>query len=418
MVSLPRHLKRSVSSISESSLPKHGWKDWIFQQIHNQNLVYTFCWEDPRIDRIALQLSPTDTLLVITSAGCNVLDYVLQSPQHIYAVDVNPRQNALLELKIAAIKTLDFPAFFQMFGKGHLPDFPTLYRQQLRPHLSPWAKHYWDRKGSRFFHSHQSFYFCGTSGLFAKLINFYIDHIIHFREPFNQLIAATTLEQQQQIYEHYNFHDRFWQPALRFWLNSDLAQWMLGVPQSQSQTITTLKSTDLFSFIQHCCEAVSTEIPIQDNYFWQLCFRGEYLSDCCPEYLKPDNFEALKAGLVDKISVHTATVTDFLQQKPQLPITRFVLLDHMDWLAAHYKGALAQEWQAIVQQASPTARILFRSASPCFTALNEIDIQHNTNRYPLSSLLTYDRSLAAELHQRDRVHTYSSFTIADLTRPW
>ncbi|MEO1682114.1 MAG: BtaA family protein [Cyanobacteria bacterium J06631_12] len=418
MVSLPRHLKRSVSSISESSLPKHGWKDWIFQQIHNQNLVYTFCWEDPRIDRIALQLSPTDTLLVITSAGCNVLDYVLQSPQHIYAVDVNPRQNALLELKIAAIKTLDFPAFFQMFGKGHLPDFPTLYRQQLRPHLSPWAKHYWDRKGSRFFHSHQSFYFCGTSGLFAKLINFYIDHIIHFREPFNQLIAATTLEQQQQIYEHYNFHDRFWQPALRFWLNSDLAQWMLGVPQSQSQALTTLKSTDLFSFIQHCCEAVSTEIPIQDNYFWQLCFRGEYLSDCCPEYLKPDNFEALKAGLVDKISVHTATVTDFLQQKPQLPITRFVLLDHMDWLAAHYKGALAQEWQAIVQQASPTARILFRSASPCFTALNEIDIQHNTNRYPLSSLLTYNRSLAAELHQRDRVHTYSSFTIADLTRPW
>ena len=417
MISFPQRLKRPISSTSETSLPKNIWKDWFFQQIHNRNLVYTFCWEDPRIDRVALQLSQTDTLLVITSAGCNVLDYVLQSPQHIYAVDVNPRQNALLELKIAAIKALEFSDFFQMFGQGHLPNFPTLYRQRLRPHLSPWAQRYWDKKGNRLFYSKQSFYFCGTSGLFAKLINFYIYHIIHFREPFNQLIAATTLEQQQKIYEKYNFCDRFWQPALRFWLNSDLAQWMLGVPQSQSQAITAAKSTDLFSFIQHCCETVSTELPIHDNYFWQLCFRGQYLPNCCPEYLKRDNFEALKAGLVNKISVHTATVADFLQQKPQLPITRFVLLDHMDWLAAHYKAALAEEWQAIVQQAAPTARILFRSASPCFTALDEINIQHENNSYSLSSLLTYNRSLAAELHQRDRVHTYSSFIIADLTCP-
>lgn len=415
MYSFPQYLKHPALSASDTSLRENRWKDWIFQQIHSRNLVYTFCWEDPRIDRMALQLSQSDTLLVITSAGCNILDYVLQSPHHIYAVDVNPRQNALLELKIAAIKTLDFSSFFQMFGQGHLPNFPTVYRQQLRPHLSPWTQRYWDQKGNSFFHSNQSFYFHGTSGLFAKLINVYIDHIVHLREPFNQLISATTLEEQQQIYEHYNFRDRFWNRILRLWLNSDLAQWMLGVPQSQAQVIA--QSADLFSFIQQCCEVVSTQLPIQDNYFWQLCFRGEYLPDCCPEYLKPDNFEALKTGLVNKISVHTATVTEFLQQKPQLPITRFVLLDHMDWLAAHYRAALVQEWQAIVQQAAPTARILFRSASPCFTALDEINIQYNNNNYPLSSLLTYHRSLAADLHQRDRVHTYSSFTIADLTRP-
>ena len=156
---------------------------------------------------------------------------------------------------------------------------------------------------------------------------------------------------------------------------------------------------------------------MHDNYFWQLCFRGQYLPDCCPEYLKPDNFKALKAGLVDKISVHTATVTAFLQQKTQLPITRFVLLDHMDWLVTHDRVALTEEWQAIVQQSGPTARILFRSASPYFTALDEINIQYNNNSYPLSSLLTYHRSLAAELHECDRVHTYSSFTIADLTCP-
>jgi len=57
--------------------------------------------EDPRIDRIALQLCPSDRLMVITSAGCNVLDYLLAGVEHIDAVDINPFQNALLELKIA-----------------------------------------------------------------------------------------------------------------------------------------------------------------------------------------------------------------------------------------------------------------------------------------------------------------------------
>jgi S-adenosylmethionine-diacylglycerol 3-amino-3-carboxypropyl transferase len=46
-------------------------------------------------------LRDQDKLLVITSAGCNFLDYALTGPRRILAVDANPRQNALLELKFA-----------------------------------------------------------------------------------------------------------------------------------------------------------------------------------------------------------------------------------------------------------------------------------------------------------------------------
>ncbi len=74
-----------------------------------------------------------------------MLDYVLTEPARVYAVDVNPRQNALLELKPAAIKTLDFQNFFSIFGEGSLPGFPTLYRSVLRPLLSKEARRHWDR---------------------------------------------------------------------------------------------------------------------------------------------------------------------------------------------------------------------------------------------------------------------------------
>ena len=91
--------------------------DWLdvrmFNMVHRHNLVYNTCWEDPRLDRAALELGPDDTVMVITSAGCNALDYALESPRHVYAVDMNPRQNALLQLKISAIR-LAFRSFIRV----------------------------------------------------------------------------------------------------------------------------------------------------------------------------------------------------------------------------------------------------------------------------------------------------------------
>ncbi|MGO9568075.1 MAG: DUF3419 family protein [Desulfomonilaceae bacterium] len=87
-------------------MPINSVTERLFGLIHGNNLIYNTCWEDPRIDRVALNVTPQDRIMVITSAGCNVLDYVLENPERIYAVDMNPRQNFLLEFKIAGIRSL------------------------------------------------------------------------------------------------------------------------------------------------------------------------------------------------------------------------------------------------------------------------------------------------------------------------
>ena len=68
-------------------------------------IIYHVSWEDPRIDCELLDLreSKKDTILMLTSGGCNVLDMLLEGPARVVAGDLNPRQNALLELKCAAI---------------------------------------------------------------------------------------------------------------------------------------------------------------------------------------------------------------------------------------------------------------------------------------------------------------------------
>jgi S-adenosylmethionine-diacylglycerol 3-amino-3-carboxypropyl transferase len=43
-------------------------KTW-FNIVHRRNIVYNQCWEDPRLDRVALKLTPQDRVVVITSAS-------------------------------------------------------------------------------------------------------------------------------------------------------------------------------------------------------------------------------------------------------------------------------------------------------------------------------------------------------------
>jgi S-adenosylmethionine-diacylglycerol 3-amino-3-carboxypropyl transferase len=71
------------------------------------------------------------------------------------------------------------------------------------------------------------------------------------------------------------------------------------------------------------------------------------------------NFQALKAGLADAVVAHTCTVTEFLQGTSEC-ISKFVLLDHMDWMSSYYPEVLAEEWTGVLDRATPDARVIFR----------------------------------------------------------
>jgi S-adenosylmethionine-diacylglycerol 3-amino-3-carboxypropyl transferase len=111
-------------------------KRWLFDRFLKSNLIYNQCWEDPSIDKQALNLTAADRIVTITSAGCNALDYLLSAPQRIDCVDVNPHQTAPLELKVAAIRVLPHGTFFKMFGRGRLEGHRRTYERRLRPFLS------------------------------------------------------------------------------------------------------------------------------------------------------------------------------------------------------------------------------------------------------------------------------------------
>lgn len=384
-----------------------------FGYVHGNNLIYNACWEDPRLDREALQLSSSDRLMMITSAGCNALDYLLAGAGSVHCVDMNPRQNALLELKAAGIRRLEFDDFFRMFGLGRWESAPFAYRELLRSELSPVSRRYWDRhidffsgEGRR-----RSFYFRGATGYFAWLMNVYIDRVARLRPCVDAILAASELDEQRAIYEE--LRPRLWRGFVRWLLRRDATLALLGVPRLQRQQLERDHKGGIARFIEDSVESVFTRLSLADNYFWRVYLTGSYSPACCPEYLKEENFERLRGGLLDRLSVHTTSVCQFLEQHSER-LTRFVLLDHMDWLGQHDQPLLARQWEALLRTAAPGARVLWRSGGLRCDHVDRLNVQWHGRRQRLGELLRYHGDWAERLHAADRVHTYGSFYIADV----
>jgi S-adenosylmethionine-diacylglycerol 3-amino-3-carboxypropyl transferase len=147
---------------------------------------------------------------------------------------------------------------------------------------------------------------------------------------------------------------------------------------------------------------VFAQLPLADNYFWKVYFQGHYTPDCCPNYLQAAHFDTLRAR-VGRIVAHTDSLSGFLRKNPDA-YTHFVLLDHQDWLAAHLRPVLEEEWRLILDNAAPGAKVLLRSAA------FELDFLPDFVR----AQVRFDREAAAREHARDRVGTYASTWIGEI----
>lgn len=386
----------------------------VFNALYSRSLIYNTCWEDPAVDRQALNISGEDTILVITSAGCNTLDYALAAPQRIHAVDANPRQTALLELKLAGIRHLEFEDFFLIFGDGRHPRFEEIYTAVLRQRLSPFAQQFWDHSGHWFSSRdpRNTFYFHGLSGRVAALFRRYIDLQPSLRAAVDELVEARSLDRQREIYDS-RIAPRMWGRSMNWALSRQITMSMLGVPAPQHEEVRKQHAGGVPGFVRDAIEYVFRCLPLWSNYFWQVYVRGAYTRDCCPEYLKHENFLALKHGLADRITHHTCTVTEMLQSV-QPRVSKFVLLDHMDWLGSFRPQALREEWAALLECAAPGARAIFRSAHAQPAYLDTLTVSGPGRGRSLRELLDFHPEFATRLTQEDRVHTYAGFHIADV----
>lgn len=337
-------------------------------------------------------------MLAITSAGCNVLDYALAGAR-VLAVDANPRQNHLLELKIAGIRALPFDDFYALFGDGGSPRVAAIYAV-LREHLGAPARAFWDRAIRMFDprRSPGSFYYGGTAGFFALMFRRYVDHVAKVRALIERVMAASGIEEQLELYFH-GLRPRLLTGRFLRMVGTGGVLALLGVPAAQRELVAD-RPDGVVGYLRACLDHVAAVALLRENYFWSVYIRGSYTREACPEYLRASRFARLQAGLVENVRVATGTVTGCLAGETE-PFTAFVLLDHMDWMVRR-PALLQEEWRRIFARAAPGARVIFRSGARDASFLPAA----------VRERLAFDPERAERLHRRDRVGTYGSFHIA------
>ncbi|MCW9709079.1 DUF3419 family protein [Fodinibius salsisoli] len=369
-------------------------QDRLFNSVVSNNLVYNTCWEDPRLDRKMLQLNKESNVVMLTSAGCNALDYLLDSPRHIHCVDVNPAQNYLLELKKALFTNGNYSLLWDFFGEGQKTGAEVVYQRNIRPLLPTAAQEYWDSHISYFTPSptEPSFYYKGTSGKIALMVRNRIQRKGLYNNVLQLLNAQSTKE---QAYYFFEIEPLLWNGFHKWLISRNATMSMLGVPAVQRKMIEQ-EYDGIFNFIRQSIQRVFTQLPIHDNYFWRVYLTGSYAPDCCPNYLSSQNFKYLQPR-VDRIHTHTSSLIQFLKHHPDT-YSHFILLDHQDWMADAKPDLLAEGWHHILNNSSPGTRILFRSASPSADFLPPFVKKH----------ISFKEELSSKLHPQDRVGTYES----------
>jgi len=302
---------------------------WMFAQIHdklmfrflNKTYIYNVSWEDPRMDHRVFKLTEEDHVITIASAGCNVLDYIIEGAK-VTAVDFNSCQIALTELKKVAIMHVEFDVFFEIFSKSNMKLLREVY-PKLRPHLTAPSAEFWDDGVNRI----KSFMYSGTSGVMSYFL-------FRLAFPFfglgfirTELIKGTSKEALIKLILNHTY-------AIRSvaWIMDNIALrggcCFAGVPERQ-MALGLHRPNNLAQVIEKVF--FNTDL-VNDNYFYSGYFLGYYKPDNCPRYLKKENYAKMKKHLLNNklVLVHGTMLSAI--DNSTTPITVASLLDHMDWM--------------------------------------------------------------------------------------
>lgn len=368
--------------------------NFLFKYFIKDKIIFNTSWEDPAIDRKLLDLDNSSEILTITSAGDNILDYLLDSPKSITSVDLNPAQTALAELKLSVIKSGNYNTLFELFGIGKFKPFEDLL-QSVKQHLSKFSYEFW-LEHKKYFESTLSFYHYGTSGMIARGFHYHQKLSPKLRKLVLELADSENLTKQHKKYKELDsFLFDNWLAKLL--LNNRFALSFFGIPDQQNELV--IKHNDyhnMYKFIVGSLSTVFKEYKLSENYFWYLYINGNYSKETCPNYLKQENFELLKQNSV-KVNLITDTFYNVLEESADNSYTHIILLDHFDWFWKD-KDTQLKVWNQIKRVAKPNAKILFRSAASSRDYLIP-EIQYE---------IEFRDDLTRSFSNRGRVGTYGS----------
>jgi S-adenosylmethionine-diacylglycerol 3-amino-3-carboxypropyl transferase len=360
------------------------------------DLYFAQIREDSMVERTLADRYRPKTVAVIGSGGCTAFSLLRDDVQTIYAIDFNPAQAALIELKKAAIGTMSREEYLAFAGEtdgareSDGSDRQETYRR-LAPLLPDYARTFWDS------HPHLlalGVNQCGATERFYRFISQNIRFNLYGDEVWQELLSCRTLDEQAAFRERYLNTDA-WHTAVRLLLSKTT-----HLQFFPAHMFAQAREQDFGAFFEAMFNRELERRLIGHNYFFTQLMFGTYLLDRpegAPHYLSEEGYASAKRNLY-KLRVLPLSLQQALPQMQG--IDAFFLSNVFDWSDEAQRAAICA---AVLEAKSREAVLLYRnmlSAPPLPEAFYE--------------QLAVDEACSREMTDLDRSMMYQRITVGAL----
>jgi len=355
-----------------------------------KSILFSSCNEDSCSELRAFGNCANQDLLCVTAGGGRALALLLAKPRSIVAVDLNPAQNALLELKIAAMRQLDHDAYLRFLGVRADDERLQTYRL-CRSALTSTAR--------SFFDAHTDEIAAGI--LYQGRLERFLARVAsaaRFAQPLGlrRLLDARDLDEQRAVVAKVD--TPFWRAIMKTFVRRSVLRMFSGDPGFFRYLPDDMKLHDV---LYDCVFTNLRSGLLRENQLLQLVLFGRYVwEETLPPYLNAVSYDAVKSALATtEVRIVTSTVNEALQTHAAAGFGAYSLSDISSYLddAAHH-----ELFERILATARLGARVCSRSI-----------LRHRPLAREHAARLQRDADLERDLAARDHacVHAFVVGTV-------
>ncbi|MDH5367645.1 MAG: BtaA family protein [Cyclobacteriaceae bacterium] len=270
--------------------------------VRHDYIRYANCWEDADVLLDGLNVQQDDRVLSIGSAGDNSFSLLVNNPELVVAVDINPIQLNLIELKKSAITTLDHSSFLEFLGFKESSRRLDLF-DIVKKHLATNLQQFWENRKEDI---ENGIIYQGKLERYFILFHSKILPFIHSKKRIDRLFAEKSLSQQKIFfYQHWNSWR--WKTLFKVFFSN----YVMG-KFGRDPAFLKEVNVSVGSFILGQAEKHLSSIECQKNYLLNYILKGEFGS-FLPHYARKANFEIIKNN-IEKLTIFSGLAEDAFQQ--------------------------------------------------------------------------------------------------------
>lgn len=351
------------------------------------DLNYSLANEDTLIE---YQLLPQNANRVfsIAGSGARCIPLIAKNPKVIDIIDMSEAQLYLVELRLQAIRTLNYEEYLYFIGyRGAIQDGHTSDSNRFslfeRLDLSVKCKEYWLQRKNGW--NDRGFIFLGRwESHFQKLGSLFRDYL---KCDFSPIFEAQTLKEQQNLYKKV-WPTLRWKSFMRIAASEYVFNKFLYKGHFSGQKDKRTEKRTPYEFLIEEFERIFKSQLVRKNYFMQVLFLGKIAyEEGLPLEAQRAIFEEVKKSKT-QINYHVGNLLDLL---PTSPFDFVSLSDTISYLDAQQANQILHKMHP---ETAAKSKMVIRSFLKAPTAID-------------SSGWTQEHEREKEAHRLDGTGVYN-----------